>query len=57
MKSKTKVIVASGPIFLSTAEEKYLFHAIRLHFRMLVTLDLINLAKPVKFSLKIGFFL
>ena len=56
-RAKSKAIVESGPIFLSTAECEISLSCHNATFSNAgTTLDLINLARPVKFSLKIGFF-
>ena len=55
--AKSKVIFESGPIFLSTLEWEISLSCQRAIFSNAgVTWLLTILAKPVKFSLKIGFF-
>ena len=58
IKAKSKAIVESGPIFRSTAEWEISLSCHNATFSKAGnTLALINLANPVKFSLKIGFLL
>ena len=56
--AKSRVILASGPIFLSTLEcEMSLSCHNAIFSRAGVTVLLTILARPVRFSLRIGFFL
>ena len=56
--AKSKVTVASGPIFLSTLECEISLSCHKATFSIAgITVALINLAKPVRFSLRTGFFL
>ena len=58
IKAKSKVILASGPIFLSTLECEISLSCHKAMFSKAGITELLTiLASPVKFSLKIGFFL